>query len=169
MGKGRATPSKPELPKRPKRPRLTQDPTVNATRDADWKRQLAEWDTLSAQHEVAMRERAAAKKRRSNSAAIVATPASSNRAACRRNANSVAASAACSSSAVDASKMVDLEAQLQRYLQLTHSEVQLGAHIADLEAQLNHPEQTLHSVRRYVVTEEYRRGEHHCLCQAFSP
>ena len=51
MGKGKATPSKPELPKAPKRPRLTMNENTNAVREAEYAKEKAEYDAAMLRHQ----------------------------------------------------------------------------------------------------------------------
>jgi len=62
MGKGKATPSKPELPKAPKRPRLTMNENTNAVRKAEYAKEKAAYDAAILHHQEAMHRRGAAKR-----------------------------------------------------------------------------------------------------------
>ena len=62
MGKGKATPSKPELPMAPKRPRLTMNENTNAVREAEYAKEKAEYDAAILRHQEEMRRRGAAKR-----------------------------------------------------------------------------------------------------------
>ena len=85
------------------------------------------WEVLSAKHQDAMRQREADRKQQqSSSTAIVSTVASSSCAIVDSSANRAPTTGAAALSASDVSKKVD--SQLADP-QLTHSEVQLEAHV----------------------------------------
>ena len=53
----KATPSKAALPKKPTKPRLVQDEGLNAQRDAEYKRALAQWEVDKAAYEEGQKQR----------------------------------------------------------------------------------------------------------------
>ena len=60
----KATPSKAELPKKPKKPALVKDPEINATRQSDYEKQLADYTKAMAAYAHAQAERKAEKRKK---------------------------------------------------------------------------------------------------------
>lgn len=184
MSMGKATPRKPVLPRKPQKPRPTGDAAVDEARAARHEEDVALWEVDKAKHDAVMEKRKVQKKHerrqtqggtelQNTVTGTVAsgTMASTETVACCGGFSEPPPSSASQACQVAVVGEATTEVEATEVPALIDSALRL--HQADLEAQRLHPESGLlnglHPARSYNVTDEYRRGEHHCLCFPRNP